>query len=44
MGHGTNSKIRRTVTDGPFLRGNMSKCMSDNKKKIHTGDQWHPEE
>ena len=21
MGHGTNSKIRRTVADGPFLRG-----------------------
>ena len=37
MGHGTNSKICRTVTDGPFLSGNMSKCTSDNKMKIHTG-------
>ena len=26
-----------TVTGGPFLRANMSKCKSDNKKKIHTG-------
>ena len=37
MGHGTNSKIRRTVTDEPFLHANMSKCTSDNEKKIHTG-------
>ena len=36
MGHLTNSKIRRTVTDGPFLRPNMSKCTSHNKKKIYT--------
>ena len=41
MGHGTNSKIRRTVTDGPFLHANMSKCTSDNKKKSKLAAGWH---
>ena len=33
MGQWTNSNIRRTVTDGPFLRENMSKCTFNPKKK-----------
>ena len=33
MGQWTNSNIRHTVTDGPFLRANMSKCTFDPKKK-----------
>ena len=33
MGQWTNSNIRRTVTDGPFLRANMSKCTFNPKKK-----------
>ena len=43
MGDGTNSKILRAVTDGPFLRANMSKCTSDNKNKIHTGTHGDPD-
>ena len=34
MGQWTNSKIRRIVTDGPFLRVNMSKCTFNSKKEI----------
>ena len=33
MGQWTNSNIRRTVTDGPFRRANMSKCTFKPKKK-----------
>ena len=38
MGHLTNSNICRTVTDGPFMRANMSKCTLDPKKK---NPCWH---
>ena len=37
MGQWKNLNIRHTVTDGPFLRANMSKCTFNPKKKIHTG-------
>ena len=33
MGQWTNSNIRHTVTDGPCLSVNMSKCTFNPKKK-----------
>ena len=33
MGQWTNSNICRTVTDGPFLRANISKCSLILKRK-----------